>query len=113
MEEKYKMAKNKRYKINKNKKHRQSKDSLVIWCRMFQGNLFSDSYPNATYKRKRKVSMLPLSEQARAIRLRTRENAKIFTTRLKDNIEITEENYSDFLVSSKDIETTKEVEIPF
>lgn len=113
MEEKYKMAKNKRYKINKNKKHRQSKDSLVIWCRMFQGNLFSDFYLNATYKRKRKMSMLPLSEQARALRLRARENAKIFTTRLKNNTEIIEENYSDFLLPSKDIETIKEVEIPF
>lgn len=104
------MAKNKIYKINKKQKH---KESIVKWCRMFQGNLFSDSYPNAIDKRKSRISALPLSEQARAIRLRTRENAKIFTTRLKDNIEITEENYSDFLVSSKDIETTKEVEIPF
>ena len=102
------MAKNKRYKINKNKKH-----SIVEWCHMFQGNLFSDFYSNATYKRKRRISALPLSEQARALRLRARENAKIFTIRLKNNTEITEENYSDFLVSSKDIETTKEVEIPF
>lgn len=99
------MIKNKR---NKNKKH-----SIVEWCRMFQGNLFSDFYLNATDKRKKRISALPLSEQARVLRLRTRENAKIFTNRLKNNIEITEENYSDFLLSSKDIETTKEVEIPF
>lgn len=95
-------------KINKNKKH-----SIVEWCRMFQGNLFSDFYPNVTYKRKRRISVLPLSEQARALRLRTRENAKIFTTRLKNNTEIAEENYSDFLLLSKDIRTTKEVKIPF
>lgn len=99
------MIKNKR---NKNKKH-----SIVEWCRMFEGNLFSDLYLNATDKRKKRISALPLSEQARALRLRTRENAKIFTNRLKNNIKITEENYSDFLLSSKDIETMKEVEIPF
>lgn len=99
------MIKNKR---NKNKKH-----SIVEWCRMFQGNLFSDFYLNATDKRKKRISALPLSEQARALRLRTRENAKIFTNRLKNNTEIIEENYSDFLLPSKDIETIKEVEIPF